>query len=148
MLDPCHGTQHPADGAGRDLAAKAEQFATDPLAAPPRILPGEPDDQLLHRVGNWRPSTRSSRVGPPLAHHAPMPGEQRLGLDQAHRPAGSREMAAQRCQQGPILGLQPGPWILATQHRQFVAQHEDLDLLRLGRPTAERDQVEDAANAR
>jgi hypothetical protein len=139
VLGPCHGHAAPCDRAGRDLAAKPEQFATDPLVAPPRILPGEPEDQLPHRVGNWGPSTRSGRVGPPSAHHTPMPGEQRLGLDQEHRPARSREVAAQRCQQGPILGLQPGPWILATQHRQFVAQHEDLDLLPLGRPTAERD---------
>jgi hypothetical protein len=77
--------QHPADRAGRNLAAKTEQFATDPLVAPPWILSSEPEDQLLHRIGNWRSSsTRSGWVGPPSAHQAPMPGEQRLGLDQEH----------------------------------------------------------------
>jgi hypothetical protein len=60
-----------------------------------------------------------------------MPVEEGLGLDQEHRPAGSRELAAQRCQQGAILGMQPGPWILATQDREFVTQDQDLDFLGL-----------------
>jgi hypothetical protein len=56
-----------------------------------------------------------------------MPVEEGLGLDQEHRPAGSRELAAQRCKQGAILGLEPGPWKLATQDREFVTQHGDLE---------------------
>ena len=74
-----------------------------------------------------------------------MPVEEGLGLDQEHRPAGSRELAAQRCQQGAILGLQPGPWMLATQDHEFVTQHEDLDFLGLSRSAAEHDQLEDVA---
>jgi hypothetical protein len=58
---------------------------------------------------------------------------------------GSRELAAQRCKQGAILGLQPGPWMLATQDREFVTQHEDLEFLGLSRPTAEHDQLKDTA---
>jgi hypothetical protein len=77
-----------------------------------------------------------------------MPVEQRLGLDQEYRPAGSRERPAQCCKQGAILRLQPGPWMLATQHGKLVAQHQDLDFLGLGRPAAEHDQLKDAANAR
>jgi hypothetical protein len=137
--------QHPADGAGRDLAAKAEQFAADPLVASPRVLPRESQDQLLYRVGNRWASPRRRPVGPPSAHHAPMPAEQRIGLDQEHRPAGSRELAAQRCQQGAILGLQPGPWMLATQDPEFVTQDQDLDLLGLSRLAAEHDQLKDTA---
>jgi hypothetical protein len=41
--------------------------------------------------------------------------------------------------------LQPGPWILATQDREFVSQHEDLDFLGLCRSAAEHDQLKDAA---
>ena len=139
------GAEHSSDGTGRDLAAKAEQFAVDPLVAPPRILPGESQDQLLHLVGNRWPSSRCRGIGPSAAHHAPVPVEEGLGLDQEHRPAGSRELAAQRCQQGAILGLQPGPWMLATQDREFVAQDQDLDFLGLSRPAAEHDQLEDVA---
>ena len=35
--------------------------------------------------------------------------------------------------------------MLATQYRQFVAQYQNLDLLGLSRPMAQRDQIEDAA---
>jgi hypothetical protein len=54
-------------------------------------------------------------------------------------------VAAQRREQGAILGLQSRPRLLATQHRKLMAQHQDLDLLGLSRATAEHDQVEDAA---
>jgi hypothetical protein len=74
-----------------------------------------------------------------------VPVEEGLGLDQEHRPAGSSELAAQRCQQGAILGLQPGPWMLATQDHELVTQHEDFDFLGLGRSAAEHDQLEDVA---
>jgi hypothetical protein len=54
-------------------------------------------------------------------------------------------VAAQRREQGAILGLQSWPWMLAAQHRQLVAQHQDLDLLGRWRPAAEHDQLKDAA---
>jgi hypothetical protein len=139
------GAQHPPDRTGRGVAAKAQQLATDPLVAPPRILAGEPNDQLLHLVGNRWPSPRCRRVGPPPTHHAPVPAEQRLRLDQEHRPADPTDVAAQRREQGAIFGLQPGPWMLATQDREFVTQDQDLDLLGVGRPAAEHDQLKDAA---
>ena len=48
-------------------------------------------------------------------------------------------------QQRPVGRLQPGPWMLAAQHRKLVAQHQDLDLLGLLRPKAEQDQLQAAA---
>ena len=42
-------------------------------------------------------------------------------------------------------GLQPGPWMLAAQHRKLLAQHQDLDLLGLCRPDAQQDQLKDTA---
>jgi hypothetical protein len=35
--------------------------------------------------------------------------------------------------------------MLATQDGEFVAQHQELDFLGLGRPAAEHDQLKDAA---
>jgi hypothetical protein len=74
-----------------------------------------------------------------------MPVEEGLGLDQEHRPAGSGELAAKGCKQGAVLGLQPGPWMLATQDREFVTQHQDFDFLGLSRLPAEHDQLKDTA---
>jgi hypothetical protein len=39
--------QHRADGGGRNPDAQALEFALDPLVTPPRVLPGQADDQLL-----------------------------------------------------------------------------------------------------
>jgi hypothetical protein len=74
-----------------------------------------------------------------------VPVEQRFGLDQEYRPAGPREVATQRRQQGTILGLQAWPRMLATQHCKLVAQHQDLDLLGLCRAATEHDELKDAA---
>jgi hypothetical protein len=144
-LGGCRGLAAPGRSSWPTPGSQAQEFAADSLVAPPRILRGEPHDQLLHLVRDRRSPHGHGRVGPPSAHHAPVPAEQRLRLDQEHRPAGPREVAAQRREQRAILGLQSWPRMLATQHRKLVAQHQDLDFLGLGRPAAQHDQLKDAA---
>jgi hypothetical protein len=139
------GAQDSADRAGRHLAAQAQQLAADPLVAPPRILAGKSHDQLLYLVGHRRSSHGHGRVGPPPTDHTPMPAQQGLGPHQELRPASPRELTAQCREQGTIVRLQPWPWMLPAQHRKLVAQHQDLDLLGLGRPAAEHDQLKDVA---
>ena len=92
----------------------------DALVAPARVLAGKPDDQLLDVVRERGPSHVGGRVGPTPADHAPVPA-QRLRLHQEHRPARPWEQPAERREQRPVGGLQPGPWMLATQHRKLVA---------------------------
>jgi hypothetical protein len=41
----------------------------------------------------------------------------------------SRQRAVDRSQQGPIGGLQPGPWSLTAEHGELVAQDKDLEVL-------------------
>ena len=57
--------------ARRDHNADAVQLTDDPLVAPARVLPGEPDDELLDLVANRRPSdpsaTGTSSGVPPVA---------------------------------------------------------------------------------
>jgi hypothetical protein len=79
--------------------------------------------------GPWR-----GRGGPATGHHGPVPAQQGLGSDQEHRPARGWEQPAPRREQRSVGGLSAGPWMLAAQHRQLVAQHQDLDLLGLRRP--------------
>jgi hypothetical protein len=45
------------------------------------------------------------------------------------RTSGPGQDAADRSQQRPVSGLKPGMWDLATEHRELVAQHEDLQVL-------------------
>jgi hypothetical protein len=138
------GAQNPADRAGRHPPTEPQQLAVDPLVAPPRILVGKPHDQPLHLVGDRRPSLVGGRVGPASGHHAPVPAQQRLGLHHEHRPPRTWEQAAQRRKQRAVGGLQAGPWLLAAQHRELVAQYQDLDLVGLCRPEAEQHQLEAA----
>jgi hypothetical protein len=115
------GAQHPPDRAGRHATAKAQQLAVDALVAPSRVLAGKPDDELLDVVRERRPSHAGARVGPAPANHAPVPAQQRLGLHQEHRPARPWQQPAERREQRSVGGLQPGPGVLAAQHRQLVA---------------------------
>jgi hypothetical protein len=70
-----------ADRGRRDLHAKVEQFALDPLVAPAGILRGKADDQLLDlRVERGAPAS-AMRVGPGAGDQAAVPAQQGLRLD-------------------------------------------------------------------
>ena len=58
-----------------------------------------------------------------------MPAQQRLRLDKEAGPARSGQRAADRSQQGPVGGLEPGPWDLAAQDAELVAQHQEFQVL-------------------
>ena len=57
-----------------------------------------------------------------------MPAQQRLGLDQEARPAGSGQHAADCSEHGAVGGLQPGTWDLPAEDGELVAQDEDLQV--------------------
>jgi len=117
------------DRGGRDPHAEAEELAVDALVAPPGILVGEADDQLLDvAVQEW-PAGLAVRVGPGTGDQSSVPAQQGLGRDEEARPAGSRKHAADRGQQGPVGALEPGSWGLAAEHGELVAQDEDLQVL-------------------
>jgi hypothetical protein len=99
------------------------------VGSPPWVLAGKPDDELLEVVGERRPSRAGARVSPAPADQAPVPAQQRLGPHEEARPAASRRHLADRGQQRPVSGLQPGTCGLATQHGRVVAEHQDLEVL-------------------
>jgi hypothetical protein len=63
-----------------------------------------------------------------------VPAQQRHRLDREASPRGSRQCAAERGQQRPIGPRQLRLPSLPTQHREFMAQHQDLEFLRATRP--------------
>jgi len=93
----------------------------DALVAPSWILASKPHDQLLDLLGYRRSSVGCGRVGPASGHHAPVPAQQRLGVQQKHRPADPWQQTAQRRELRTVGGLQVGPWMLAAQHCKLVA---------------------------
>jgi hypothetical protein len=58
-----------------------------------------------------------------------VPAQQRLGRDQEARPAGAGQHAADRGEQRPVGGLEPGPRDLAAQDGELLAQDQDLEIL-------------------
>ena len=97
--------QRGADRGCRDRHAEPEQLALDALVAPPRVLPGQADDQLLqHLIKRWS-SRPAVRVGPRPGDQPPVPAQQRLRPDEETRPAASRQHPASRGQEGPVSWL-------------------------------------------
>jgi hypothetical protein len=58
-----------------------------------------------------------------------VPAQQRRRLDKEAGPAFSGQHAADRSQQGTVGGLEPGPWDLAAQDAELVAQHQEFQVL-------------------
>ena len=139
------GSQDAAHRAGRDPTTQARQLALDSLVAPPRVLPGEAHDGDLDVVGDGRPALRRSRVCPSPTDHPAVPGDQRVGRDHERRPPRPREDPTEQRQPRAVLRLEPRARLLTTKDVELVAQHEDLDLVRLPPAEAEHRELDDAA---
>jgi hypothetical protein len=121
--------QDEADRRCRDPHPHAQQLALDALVAPTGILLGEADDQLLEVLVERGSPRATTGVGPGARDEAAVPAQQGLWLDQEAGPAGSGQDAADGGEQGPVGGFELGPWSLAAEHGELVAQDEDLKIL-------------------
>jgi hypothetical protein len=114
----------------RHVVAELEELATDALVAPPRVVVGEPDDQLCDPWWNGR---SSSTLAPPsrrlARNQVTMPPEQRLGTDDERRPARIGEKPAGRRQEHAVPGLKLWARSLPFEDFQLVAKHDDLKRL-------------------
>jgi hypothetical protein len=96
------------------------------------LLGGDVEVTLRRPPPLGRPLRLRVGDGDAVVHHGdqlPVPAQQRVGLDEEARPAGSGEDAADRGEQGAVGGLQPRAWNLAAQQAELVAQEEDLQVL-------------------
>jgi hypothetical protein len=87
------------------------------------------NDQLPHTTIKSRTSCSATRVGPRAGDQATVPAQQRVGLDQEAGSATSGQHAADRGERRPVGGFQPGAGDPAAQHRELVAQNQDLQVL-------------------
>jgi hypothetical protein len=118
-----------SDRGRRDPNPEVLQFALDALVAPARVLPGQAEDQLLGLLVQRWPARPAVRGGPGASDQPPVPAQQRRWRDEEAGPAGWGQDAADRGEQGPVGGLQPGSWDLAAQDGELVAQDKDLKVL-------------------
>ncbi len=132
----------------RDRDAQTLEFSDDTSVAPVRVLVAEPQDQRAQRRLERRPSRSPVRIRPAAGEELTVPAHQRLGLDREARPGDPRQRAAQRRQQRPISPRQLRLSSLPTEHRKFMAQHQDLELLRATRPRQQPDEREQVPHRR
>ena len=71
-----------------------------------------------------------------------MPTQARVGLHHEDGPAVTAEHGRERGKDGAVVGFEARTHDLALQHRELMAQHEDLDVLGTVRAAAQHQQVE------
>ncbi len=76
-----------------------------------------------------------------------MPAKQRLGPHAERRPPLRRHKPAQRGEPGPIGLLEARSRLVAAQDLELMAQHQDLDLLRLAAPEDQHHEREHAMDS-
>lgn len=97
------GSQDPADRALTGSMAQAEQLALDPAVSPPRVLPGQLQDQIADPWCDGRAS-RPARVGPFPFDHTTVPGEQGAWC---HDPVSPQVPGQQSCQRSEHTAIGP-----------------------------------------
>jgi hypothetical protein len=110
--------------------AELEELATDALVAPPRVVVGEPDDQLFDLWSNGRLSSALTPPSRRLARNqVTMPPEQCLGTDDERGPPRFGEKPARRRRQRAVAGLKLRARNLPFENLQLVSKHHDLKRL-------------------
>ena len=112
--------------------AEFEQLALDPAVSPARVLSRHPLYQRGDEVAD-RWSSGPVRVGPPSAHEALVPAQNRSRGDQAVVAQPRRQPPDQGGEDGPVGPVQAWSRVGAAEHRDLMSQHEELDVLGGGR---------------
>jgi hypothetical protein len=100
--------------------AKLEQLALQPLVSPARVLPRHPHNQGdEHVIDRWPPGP--VRVGPPSAHEAAMPAQDRVRGDQTMGSQCAGQPPHERGEHGPVRPVQARTWIGTAQDGDLVA---------------------------
>ena len=99
---------------------------------------GETNDQFAKRRLEWRPPGRAVRIRPAASDQLAAPAQAASRAS----PGSPPRRSAARCQQRPISPRGPRLPSLPTKHREFMAQHQDLELRRATRPSQQPDERE------
>jgi hypothetical protein len=120
--------EDPADGSCADAMPEAEELTLDAAVSPPRVLPGQPPDQLADLLRDRRASG-GIRIGPLLLDHAPVPGKQCGGCHDPVQPQVPGEQPGERGDHGPVGPVRFRAGDLAAQDCDLMPQYQDLDVL-------------------
>jgi hypothetical protein len=118
-----------------------EQLALDSPVAPAVIFSGQALDQRGHGVIDGR-TPQAMGIGPLLSDQATMPAQDRARRNQAMPPQHLRQPADEGREDRAIRPIQARLRIGSAQHGNFVAQHQQLDVLGHRRATKQHQQVQ------
>jgi hypothetical protein len=105
------------------------QLASDPDAAPPRILPGQPKDELPNPRIDRRPSRPADPAVRPLPlHELAMPTEQGCRGDEEGDPAVPRDDPARHREEHPVTGPELRRAGVPLENPELVTEDEDLEV--------------------
>jgi hypothetical protein len=118
------------------------ELAADASMAPARVLPRELQHQLPNLIGELGPPAPSGRLSPLPTYKRLVPAQQRPWRHQKHASRRTWEVAGRGCKQRPISRPQLWPRDLATQNLEFVAEHQQLDVVHVQAATATNERAE------
>jgi hypothetical protein len=136
-----HPLQDAADRGRSHAVTELDQLALDSLVSPVVILSGHALDQRGHRVIDGRTSDAMGRR-PLLGDQAMMPAQDRARCDQAMLPQHLRQPADEGSEDRAIHPVQARLRVGSAQHDDFMAQHQELDVLGHRRATEQQQQVQ------
>jgi hypothetical protein len=126
--DPVRAQDLADRGSGYAMS-QATQFPLDPGAAPGGVLPREPDDQGRELTADRRPPG-PGRGLPPLPSHQPLvPAQDRARRNEPVPAQVGGQQPDQRGEHRPVCPARSRRMASAAEHGDFVAQHQDLDVL-------------------
>jgi len=108
---------------------KAEELTLDTPVSPPRVLTGQPPDQLADLLRDRR-APGGIRIGPFLPYQASVPGEQCAGRNDPVQPKVPGQEPRERGDHSTVSPVRFRLGDAAAQDRDLVPQHQDLYVLR------------------
>jgi hypothetical protein len=119
--------------AGCKLVAEPGEFALEPPVAPSRVLRGQSQHQLAQlRCRGPATGAAASGLGPSSGHQVSAPPQDRLWGNDPMQAASRGQPSGQRREHRPVSPGQARSAHLATSHRDLVAEHQNLRILRRG----------------
>ena len=100
----------------------------DAAVAPGRVLPGQPQHKCPDRC-RYRGTAPPVWVAPAASDQVPMPAQQRLRPDEQPAPARARQQTCESSKHSSVGPVERWPGHLAPQHRDLMAQRQQLRVL-------------------
>jgi hypothetical protein len=127
-VDP-GGVEDLPDRGGPDLVAESGEFAMNAAVSPDRVLGSQAQDQAAEPSGDGGSTGPGVRHRPAVGDELAVPPQDGSRGDEQPEAPADREQPGEGSDQGAISPAHPRARRAPLEHRELVAQDQDLDLL-------------------